>query len=143
MPPFEAVPRLASPARGDTVGQVAADGAIGVDANSPWLLDSAGAAWRVMQGRVDIFIVNASAPLALLGARREFVRSFGPDEVFGGRPLHPDCDVRTLAIGIPGTVLAAAPVREAAILAGPNLEPFQEWAQQLTTARAAKESTRI
>jgi ATP-binding cassette subfamily C protein len=88
------------------VGLAGADGTRRVDASLPWRCDAGAMAWRVLEGRVDVFWAGAD------GRGRRFpLRSFGPGEV-----LTASSEVvaggATIALAIPDTHVEPAPVDE-------------------------------
>lgn len=87
----------ASPKAGEVFGTPSARGGIGVDAGTPWLLNSHDHYWVVDAGRVDIFVVNK------VTGRRIALGSLIPSDVFGGAHESHDENWQTIALGVLGT----------------------------------------
>ena len=85
------------PATAAAVGLAGDDGTRHVDASLPWRCDAGEMAWRVVEGRVDVFWAGDDGR-----GRRIPLRSFGPGQVVtaSGEPI---AGGATIALAIPGT----------------------------------------
>lgn len=138
MPNAEARRMVASPAAGDAVGRVEADGRRLVDAATPWYLDAPDAAWVVRSGRVDLFAISTHSE-----GRRIHLISVDEGATLGGAQDTEDGQYAVLAVGIPGTVIEEWPVQEIAALTGPDGQPLAAWVSELMSERRNDETHRV
>jgi len=94
------------PATAAEVGRAADDGTRHVDASLPWRCDAGAMAWRVLEGRVDVFWAGVDGT-----GRRVPLRSFEPGEVLTASSTVV-AGGATIALAIPGTRVESTPVDE-------------------------------
>ncbi len=97
---------LLVPATAGEVGLPADDGTRHVDASVPWRCDAGAMAWRVLEGRVDVFWAGDDGH-----GRRVPLRSFGPDEVLTASSAAV-AGGAIIALAIPDTRVEPAPADE-------------------------------
>ena len=94
------------PATAAEVGLAGDDGTRLVDASLPWRCDAGAMAWRVVEGRVDVFWAGSDGH-----GRRIPLRSFGPGQVLTASS-EAVAGGATIALAIPGTRVEPAEVDE-------------------------------
>lgn len=96
---FDAKREIHVPSSASSIGTDHGDGARSVDASAPWRCDTGAFAWRIVEGRVDVFLVLEEGR-----GRRLPVHSYLPGSELTSMPqLHVDGVV--IALAIPGTVV--------------------------------------